>query len=179
MDNRIYIQFVTHYHIKILLHITLPNHCLSRSLPFLLNVYLLSMQPWRSHILQQRLHNPEPSPYHNFACDDNRSNSRISTVSVPPTVQYSMRALRISLGWPRRSHLRDAAYFLWVTLQLCQYIGYIAPCDAMSESLERIWREAVVEQSKYYISICPTGLRKTMNNLRITGFYGLFHRPVF
>jgi hypothetical protein len=35
--------------------------------------------------------------------------------------------------------------------------------------LERIWEEAVLALSKYYLSICPEELRKTMKNNRLTG----------
>jgi hypothetical protein len=41
----------------------------------------------------------------------------------------------------------------------------------MDDELERIWKEVVIAQSRYYPSICPDGLRETMkkSSVRIGG----------
>jgi hypothetical protein len=42
----------------------------------------------------------------------------------------------------------------------------------MKDELERIWEEEVMALSKYYPSICLEGLRKIMENGRLTGVPG-------
>lgn len=120
MNKRIYIQFVTHYHIKISLHITLPTHDLSSLTAFPVKCISASDATLRSS------HSVTKITQHRILTTISpvTITDRISTASVPPTVQYSSRAVRMSLGRQRRS-------LLWyVTLHI--FVGYFTTLSVYS-----------------------------------------------